>query len=599
MKASLLRWAERASFETFVNCYIHELSAGTFHTVERWTAQADPAWRGRGRYVLELALPRQQTQLAVDVSYRSTAGCHGFSGVRVKRRASAWEDGDELHTLLMLIRELYATPGLAGTRAEELRTITRVLESIQVMARYLTEREHSLPDVVERFIEAEQSLLVGHWRHPMPKSRLGMAEWQHASAAPELAGRFRLHGFAVARGLVRSGSALDRSAEDIVAACLGVDASAREQLALARGRDEVIVPVHPLQVGWLREQPHVEQWMQRGLLRDVGPLGPRFTATSSVRTVYSEDCDYMLKLSIPVQITNSVRFNREGELLAGATMAALLRRLGPRGVTVIPDPAYLSVAAPGGGESGFELILRENPFRRGHDAGITCVAALTQRALPHRAPRLRALIEGLALTESRNVGTVSLDWLVRYMKCAIEPLIRLYDADGIALEAHQQNCLLDVSGGYPRRAYFRDNQGYYLSHAHRERLVALEPALATQPELFFDDASIARHFCYYLVQNQLFSVIHRLGAEGLLDEGVALHAVRARLARLQTTLSAGGKTLVEALVGDRHLACKANLLTRARDIDELSAEIDAVVYVTVDNPLTSTAAVAHERLEVA
>lgn len=595
----MLQWAERASFETFVNCYVHELSAGSFHSAESWAAEVDPEWRGQGRHVLDLALPRQQARLAVDVSYRSTAGCHGFSGVRVKLRGGAWEDGDELHTLLLLIRELYSTPGLAGTRAEELRTITRVLESIQVMARYLDEREHSPADVVERFIESEQSLLFGHWRHPMPKSRLGMAEWQHASAAPELRGRFRLHGFALSRSLIRSGSALPRSAEEVVAECLGSDAGARELLADASRRDEVIVPVHPLQVSWLREQPYVEDWARRGLLRDVGPLGPRFTATSSVRTVYGEDCGYMLKLSIPVQITNSVRFNRQGELVAGAVMAALMQKLGPRSISVIPDPAYLSVAAPGGGESGFELIVRANPFQRGRDAGAACVAALTQRALPHRAPRLRALIEGLALTESRNVSTVSLDWLVRYLNCAIEPLIRLYDSDGIALEAHQQNCLLDVAGGYPTRAYFRDNQGYYLSNAHRERLTALEPSLATLPELFFDDALIARHFSYYVIQNQLFSVVHRLGAEGLLDEGVALHAVKHRLARLYEDLTAGGKALVEALLHDRELCCKANLLTRARDIDELSAELDAVVYVGVDNPLTAAPVADHGRLEVA
>jgi spermidine-citrate ligase len=592
---STLRLAELASFETFVNCYVHELSAGTFHPRESWALNVDPAWPGRGCHVLELLLPQQRVRLALDVNYRSAAGCHEFAAVRVKQRSGDWEDADELHSLFLLVRELYATPGPTCARPGELRTLARLLESVQVMALYLTEREHSRVPIVERFIEAEQSILFGHWRHPMPKSRSGMAEWQHKSTSPELEGRFQLHGFAIVRDLIRSGSALEQSAEDVVAACLGVDARARAILTSARARDEVVVPVHPLQLGWLRGQAHVEDWASRGLLRDVGPLGPRFTATSSVRTVYSEDCEYMLKFSIPVQITNSVRFNKQGELLAGVTMASLLQKLGPCGITVIPDPAYLSVAAPGGGESGFELIVRANPFPRGRDAGVACVAALTQRALPHRAPRLRALIEGLALTESRNVATVALDWLVRYMRCAIEPLIRLYDDQGIALEAHQQNCLLDVSGGYPRRAYFRDNQGYYLSTAHRERLVSLEPALAHQPDLFFDDAVIAKHFCYYVVQNQLFSVVHRLGAEGLLDECVALHAVKARLSTLLGRLNAGGRALLQSLLTDRTLACKANLLTRARDIDELSCELDAVVYVPVDNPFLSAVESARER----
>jgi siderophore synthetase component len=594
--SSSLRLAERVSFETLVNCYVHELGGGTWHGADSFARRVDLGWRGRGAFVLELALSRAGLRVALDVTYRSAVGCHAIAGARCARGEGRWEDGDELDVMLALVRELFSD-ARGGTRADELEMLQRLLESQSVMARYLEARSREREPPGERFIDSEQSLLYGHWRHPVPKSRQGITDWQHASVAPELRGRFRLHGFAVARAQITQDSALEVAAETLVAAALGVESRAATELEHARARDAVLVPVHPLQVDWLLHQPHVAAWLQKGLVRDVGPLGPWFTATSSVRTVYSEACPFMFKLSIPVKITNSVRANQRHELLAGIAAARLMAKLPETGVAIVSDPAYLTADTPHARESGFELIVRENPFVAGRDVGVHSVAALAQRALPHQPARLRALIEGLALTESRTLRSVGLEFLLRYLICAIEPLIRLYDSHGVALEAHQQNTLLDVTAGYPRRCYFRDNQGFYLSRSHRDALLALAPELAERSELFFDDAVIRRHFSYYLVQNQLFAVVHRLGREDVLEEGAALAVVRARLTRLTRELGVRGGALVRELLGERTLPCKANLLIRARNVDELTDE-SGVVYVGVENPIRAASADSAE-LEVA
>jgi siderophore synthetase component len=495
---SQLRLAEQASFEAFVNCYVQELGAGYWHTVAAWRDERDATWSGRGDFVVELVLPRQARRLAIDVTYRSAVGRHRFGGVRTEL-GGGWHDSERLHAVQALVQELYAerAPVDATARAHELELLLRYVQSNQLMTRYLEERAHDHELGSERFIDSEQSMLYGHWRHPTPKSRQGMTEWQHDSFAPELRGRFQLHYFAVARALVRQQSALAESTEQLLSRMLLGDATAQRALRAAHDRGEVLVPVHPLQVDWLLHQRHVRSWLADGLLRDVGRLGHLFTATSSVRTVYSEHAEWMVKLSIPVKITNSLRFNRRAELPAGVCMAKVFEALGERaGLRCIADPAYLALEGPGDRESGFELLLRENPFRRGSDRGVYCVAALVQESLPHRASRLRTLLEGLALTEGRDVEAVSLDWLARYSSCAIEPLIRLYDEHGIALEAHQQNSLVDVTAGYPRAFFFRDNQGYYLSNQRRAQLVGLVPELLQRPELFFDDALIRRRFCY-------------------------------------------------------------------------------------------------------
>jgi spermidine-citrate ligase len=602
MSTEPLQLAENVSFEVFVNCYLSELGAGCWHSAALWKQREDPAWGGRGSLVVELELPRQASRVAIEITYRSAVGRHGVARARLQRGTRAWEDAEKLEVMLALVRELYSREVCRGrTRGQELELVLRLVQSQQVMARYIEERAHDPALDSDRFIEAEQSMLYGHWCHPTPKSRQGMTDWQHATFAPELRGRFQLHYFAVARALVRQRSVLDRSTEVLIAEALANDGSASRELAAAAAADEVLVPVHPLQVDWLLHQDRVQRWLREGLLRDVGRLGPWFTATSSVRTVYSEDCAYMFKLSIPVRITNSLRFNRLHELYAGLAMSRLLAKIGPAAarLEVIRDPAYLAVGVPEGGETGFELLLRENPFRRGLEQGVLCVAALVQEPLPNRASRLRTLVEGLALTEGRTVTEVSRDWFARYIHAAIEPLIELYDTHGIALEAHQQNSLLDVSAGYPRAYYFRDNQGYYLSAAHRTRLLTLEPELLERPELFFDDALIVRRFSYYLVSNQLFSVIHRLGADGLLDEEFALSYVKARLLHVVERLTGCGQKLAHALLYRASLPYKANLLTRVHDVDELTVEFEQAVYVDVENPIHSTPALGELELEVA
>jgi siderophore synthetase component len=598
---SPLRLAEHACFEAFVNCYVQELGAGRWHSEAAWRNECDSSWSGRGGFVVELDLPRRAGRVAIDVVYRSAVGRHRFGGARCEAGA-AWRDAEPLHIVQALVQELYAEhpAGAATARAHELELLLRYVQSQQLMGRYLAARAHDRTLDSDRFIDSEQSMLFGHWRHPTPKSRQGMSEWQHDSFAPELRGRFQLHYFAVARSLVRQQSALPETTEQLLSRMLVGDAAAQRALRIAHDRGEVLVPVHPLQVDWLLHQAHVRSWLAAGLLRDVGRLGQRFTATSSVRTVYSEQAEWMLKLSIPVKITNSLRFNRRAELPAGVCMAQVFEALGERaGLRCIADPAYLSVDGSHDAESGFELLLRENPFRRGSDGGVHCVAALVQEALPHRASRLRTLLEGLALTENRDVAAVSFDWLARYLSCAIAPLIRLYDEYGIALEAHQQNSLVDITAGYPCAFYFRDNQGYYLSHQKRAQLVGLVPALLQRPELFFDEPLIRRRFSYYLLSNHLFAVVQRLGADGLLDENVALALVKSRLTALGAELNGLGRAFVRGLIDGSSLPYKANLLTRVHDMDELTSELEPAVYVDVPNPLSRPMPALLRELDVA
>lgn len=212
------------------------------------------------------------------------------------------------------------------------------------------------------------------------------------------------------------------------------------------------------------------------------------------------------------------------------------------------------------------------------------IATLVQEPLLEEKSKLCQLIMKIAQSERRSLESVSLDWFKDYWTCAIEPLLRLYDEHGIALEAHQQNSLLNISSGYPTTYYYRDNQGYYLSKAYKDVLLAREQSLHETEELFYEDALIQDRFTYYLFMNQLFPVISRFGADQLINENVLLKWSIEQLHLLENELTGFGKAFVRNILNQEELAFKANLLTRFHDVDELEAELEQAVYTKIPNP---------------
>ncbi|ATP39749.1 siderophore biosynthesis protein [Solibacillus sp. R5-41] len=581
--------AENASFQAFMNCYIREVSSGHWVKKEEWIKEQRLSILITEEHMLELELPMQNTRFAFGVDYKSLVGRHMF-GVSLKycTKQKQWLLEDKLTILITLIQELHfmaKADGCSGLSSHFDELILRIIESYQTMANYI---EKSLENKKQNgandsFIEAEQSLLFGHWLHPTPKSRQGMANWQQTSFAPELQGSFQLHYFRVDRKIVKESSVLEKSASELISQSLR-----KSQPDFVMSEKHCLIPMHPLQAQWLLQQQYVKKALAEGLIKYEGALGAFYTATSSIRTVYSSNEEMMYKFSIPVKITNSLRVNRTHELKAGIVMARLMNKIdflqNHSSFRMIDDPAYMTVEIPNQTESGFEVIFRSNVFPEGHDEGICMIAALVQEPLPKEKSRLCQLIMKISQSEFRSLESVSLDWFKVYWKCAIESLLRLYDAYGIALEAHQQNSVLNISSGYPTTYYYRDNQGYYLSKTYKEELLSIEPSLQETEELFYEDALIHDRFINYLFMNQLFPVISRFGADQLIDEKVLLKWSIDQLHLLEKEFTGHGKAFVHNILKQEKLAFKANLLTRFHDVDELEAELEQAVYTTIPNP---------------
>ncbi|MEO9337280.1 IucA/IucC family protein [Mesorhizobium sp. SB112] len=565
--------AEQATFRSFANSYLREMDPGipVFHRVD-----------GTNVDCVELTLPTRNTVLRIELKSRSLCGMHLFGRIWQRGRTEpAWREIEPIAVCYLLIQAAGDSMRRSGEqRHSELELFERVLQSYQATKRYL---DATAGSPQSGFIGGEQSLYFGHPLHPTPKSLQGMTSWQQVAYAPELRGDFQLTYFAAKAEIVRQDSA-DVPTRSIVESLLGEEIG-----KFALTDDEALIPMHPLQAEALMLTPNVRALCASGALRHLGPAGPRFMATSSVRTVFSPDAAWMPKFSLPVRITNSQRLNRKHELDAGVAVARLFARAGmndldPR-LGFLHDSAYVTLEMPGQDESGFEVIFRENPLRDGFEETTITVSALTAEPLPGEKSRLESLVRRVAREQDVLPREACRRWFEAYLDCALDPLVRLYDKFGVALEAHQQNSLLDISQGLPRKYFYRDSQGFYLSNNFKARWCTLLPELTQTRELFFDDREIRERFSYYLIVNQIFSVIARAGHDGLTREADLIAILRLRLAKLARELSGGGRDFASGLLNRPSITAKANLAIRLKNVDELAAG-GHTLYTQIPNPLS-------------
>ncbi|MFF4707667.1 IucA/IucC family protein [Streptomyces sp. NPDC001288] len=481
--------------------------------------------------------------------------------------------------------------------------VARVADSLRRTATFIADRRAHPVDGPDRFLTAEQALLLGHPLHPTPKSREGLTDAEARLYSPELRGSFPLHWMAVASSLLATDSAWTERGRPVPAAHL-MENLAGTALPLPDGCAAAL-PLHPWQAREIRHRETVAALLDAGLLRDLGPLGAPWHPTSSVRTVHRGGAPAMLKLSLGLRITNSRRENLRKELHRGVEVHRLLRTgLAKRwqathpGFDIVRDPAWLGVDGQDGRPvPGLDVMIRHNPFTPAED--VSCLAGLAAPVpldvpaakgdpRPYRS-RLARVVARLGERCGRPVGAVSAEWFLRYLEQVVRPVLWLDGEAGIALEAHQQNTLLLLDAdGWPAGGRYRDNQGYYFRESRRAELDVRLPGIGEHSDTFVPDEVADERLTYYLGVNNVLGLIGAFGSQRLADERVLLAAFRRFLADVASGPARLRTSLPGRLLDSPVLRCKANLLTRLHGLDELVGPVDTQsVYVTIANPLHS------------
>lgn len=544
-----------------------------------------------GHMQLILTFPQPGGQLNVPVIYRSATGHHLFGEPLTLSEAGTNKQLDPKEALDIIINRLEpSTEGEEG-RADLLK---RAHFSRALIESALNAREHDLADLAGEnttFIAAEQGLIAGHGIHPCPKSREGMTDDEGRRYSPEFAAAFPLRWFAVDRGVFHTGHSVGSpSAEGWIAAAFGHDLDAIKK-RLPAG-DFALLPVHPWQADHMLRDPTVANLVADGRLIDCGEAGKPWFPTSSVRTLYRPDAPFMLKMSLGVGITNSVRVNLARELLRGDDMYRfrahpLWRAFSSQypGLNFVPDPAYMGVIVDGVVIDGLSLSMRENPFC-GDDASrnVSLLAALCEH-LPERGSRLGALIRNRATLEHRSVPAVATDWFARFLRIFVRPVFGLYLRHGLAMEAHQQNIVIEIEDGYPKAIFYRDNQGFFHHHRAHQAMIDALPGFGEASESVFEEDAVDERVIYYGFINSVLGMIGALGREGLVDEDALLVMLRKELVDLDKQEGADC-ALVRKMLAPT-LQCKANLRTRLARMDELVGPLETQsVYLEITNPVS-------------
>ncbi|MFC9293657.1 IucA/IucC family protein [Streptomyces sp. NPDC057010] len=573
--------AEAAAVENLLRCWVREAGIG----------RPD----GPAGTLLRIPLPASGTALLVAVRHWSPAGWHRFGPARLAGAPATAPAVDAVTLAALLAREGTRTATTAGhTAADHTGTelVARVADSARRTAEFIADRRRrpAAPALigVDRFLTAEQSLLLGHPLQPDPKSREGLSDAEARLYSPELHGSFPLHWIAVDPAVLATDSAWTERGRPVSAAQL----LGRLAPGIPLPDGTTPLPLHPWQARDLLQRPAVTALRDAGLLHDLGPYGVPWYPTSSVRTVHRPGAPAMLKLSLALRITNSRRENLRKELHRGVEVHRLLRtglaeqwQAAHPGFDIVRDPAWVAVDSPDGTPvPGLDALLRHNPFRSGDDA--VCVAALTApRPWPGRTTmrsRLAEIVCALAAATGHTTSAVAAEWFLRYLDHVVLPVLAFDALAGIALESHQQNTLVLLDpAGWPIGGRYRDNQGYYFRASRRAELEHRLPGIGSASDTFVPDAVTDERFAYYLGINNVLGLIGAFGSQRLADERVLLAAFRRFLGK-----AAGLGPLPAKLLDSPTLRCKANLLTRLGGLDELVGPVDTQsVYVTIANPL--------------
>ncbi|KJY82125.1 N(2)-citryl-N(6)-acetyl-N(6)-hydroxylysine synthase [Vibrio galatheae] len=542
-------------------------------------------------YVLPLA---ENKVIRILLSYYSELGSHEYI-----LPASLVSQGIEV-TLSNpeLIEKIVSEPALVGRISQEQKNIfiSRVLESHRNTAHAIEHSPYQAQLFTEKlnFQTAEQGLLIGHSFHPAPKSREQFTLEDAKSYSPELGGCFPLHWLEVEQSIVSHGSSAGIAFSQRMSELVAHDEELSKALVLAETKGKTLLPAHPWQWAVMQDNTSIQHYLASGQIRSLGQLGATWYPTSSTRSLYSPALPYMLKFSLSVKLTNSIRNLSLKEVIRGTRLNELFQQpvladeLGNGyGFQLMQEPAYIGLQDLNNEIIDESLVaFRDNPLADDSQQEAVVLATLTQQN-PYSKPSLIAQrichyadINEISHTEAAE------RWFDAYCTHAVVPLFHLQANFGIVFLAHQQNIVMQLEQGFPVGMYYRDCQGTgYTDLAFAlfgDKLGDEKQAL----ENYWNFDKVKRYFAYYLIINSTFNVISAICANLDITEMQLMQVLHRKLNAL---LESGVKDdrCLRYVLANQALCCKGNFFCYLQNFNENSIPDPAVIYFDLPNPLAS------------
>lgn len=589
--------AETVNFTALLNSYCREFTNwNKYQGVPKYDNTLKEYFKSTGHLLyMKIDFSNIGHEVYVPLKYFSETGIHAFYFPVVERNLKEdvikkIDDSRFLELIASYAKLEFPNIDLTFTK----KLMKNSVHNLELFLSFFQKSKSTVNSPYSSFIDAEQSLMLGHSVHPLAKTREGFSDEDLLKYSPETKGRFKLHYFLIHPNNVDEKNADGALPSQFLKEEILAGENDYAKKMVRENPDWKIVPSHPWEAKYLLNQPEVKEMQNMGLLHAIGESGSSFTATSSVRTVYNEHCDWMYKFSLHVKITNSYRINYPHELYRGYEGSCLLKTAWGKEVkkdfpemNFIPDPAYMTVSHKGKFIDGFSTSIRKNIFKDGQaHKNVSLLAGICQDSVLGRPARIKTIIEKASEICGKSLEETAKDWFKTYFDIGIRPLIGIFNAYGFGSEYHQQNVLLELNENFfPSSIYFRDNQGFFFREEKKEALIKIFPDLGKGGESFIPQSRMRRYWDYYVITNNLFGVINALGKHGLADEQELLRITCHCFKSLEASDTTG---YIKHFLNSQRLGIKGNLLTNLNKMDEATASREnPAVYRTYYNPLNT------------
>lgn len=471
--------------------------------------------------------------------------------------------------------------------------LRRVQNSLHNMEMSLETRAQDIKKLYSgsvTFQEAEQGLLIGHNFHPYPKMREGFDSADFATYSPEMGGRFPLYWFFVKPEILHNQTATQFKTTDWTTKLYVTE---RGSCEIPEGY--IPFPVHPWQREHLLKNKSIKHHLQNKAIIDAGPTELPWRPTSSLRSLYAPHSPYMLKFSLTLKLTNSVRHLTDVEVVRGlqvydvfATAKGTEFKNRHPDFEVIFEPAFAALKDENGKTINESIVVcRENPFQDDLSLQENVVLATLAQDNPLGGETLiYQHISAKAQKTGQSIAEVSREWFQRYLDIAVKPFITAQAEYGILLGAHQQNMILRLQDHMPVKSYFRDCQGTGYSERGFELYHGKVASLVKENGNVLDEKGNIL-FGYYLIVNSTFNVISAIASGGKghgVGEETLLKDLRGFLESLLSS-ELPDSSFLYYLLARSEIYQKGNFICSLQNLNENTAANPLAIYNLIKNPL--------------
>lgn len=541
---------------------------------------------------IEAALSEDST-LIIPLRKHSALGRHLFAEKSFLRIKDEVQEIDFFKLADLLCERLATDFDTENNQIEIFKA--RLVNSVANIEASLQYREADIDSLQEgniNFIEAEQGLMIGHNFHPTPKSRDQFSDEDLKKYSPEFGGHFSLHWFMASPSILHQRSAV--RFEDIP----WTTTLANDELAAVPGYSDLLangyvpMPMHPWQAEVLLGKSLIQQRIEQGLLVDLGRSRAAWYATSSLRTVYRDSSPFMLKFSMSVRLTNSVRHLLPHEVERGLQLYDVMgTKLGIEFLAkhpqfhIIGEPAYISFTNDDDSVMIESIVVcRENPFSNETARDKIVLATLAQDSVLKDQNLIQYVIANKTADEDLSLAKKSSQWFQRYLEVAVKPFILAEANYGIILGAHQQNLIIGLKDGYPAEAYFRDCQGTGYSEIGFDLFAKTIPSINRANGNVVSEKIGNYLFVYYLILNSTFNVITAISSSGWITEEELLKQLNIFLTNIYQSKPKNSACL-EYLLFSPELMHKGNFICSFKNINENTITDPLAIYTAVKNSI--------------